>query len=239
MSELLSNQVLAMLPRPVFEEIEQRLRRETLEPWQVLRDEHEPIQRVYFPVDGVISIVSVTENGGIAESYTAGCDGMAGSEIVCGDRQLIFRSMCQIPGTFYSMDAREFCNLAEHHIGVVATLRAYTHCLLSLAGRSGACNLLHPVVQRCARWLLASHDRVRKDTFELTHDILSTMLGVHRPAVSIAAGTLQKAGLISYTRGRITIADRAGLEQASCECYGVITREFCRVLGGPAPMGSA
>jgi Mn-dependent DtxR family transcriptional regulator len=91
-------------------------------------------------------------------------------------------------------------------------------------------------VERCARWLLLSHDRVGKDTFELTQDVLSTMLGVHRPAVSIAAGTLQKAGFITYSRGRITITDRSGLEEASCECYRVVAEEFCRVLGGPSMM---
>jgi CRP-like cAMP-binding protein len=114
--------------------------------------------------------------------------------------------------------------------------QSYAHCVFALAGRSAACNLLHPLVERCARWLLISHDRVAKNTFELTQEILSTMLGVHRPAVSIAAGTLQKAGLITYTRGRITIADRRGLEEASCECYRIVADEFVRVLGGPEPV---
>lgn len=201
----------------------------------MLRDEQEPIVRVYFPEDAVISVVSLMEDGTIAESYTAGRDGMAGSECVWGKERLIFRSMCQIPGVCYSMDAREFARLAKNDAAILETTYAYAHCLMALTGRSGACNMLHPVVQRCARWLLLCHDRVARETFVLTQDVIATMLGVHRPAVSIAAGTLQKAGLIEYARGRITITDRAGLEEASCECYKVIADEFVRVLGGPAP----
>lgn len=131
------------------------------------------------------------------------------------------------------MDARDFKALAQRDPAVLNLAHEYAHCLMALAGRSGACNLLHDVVQRCARWLLLCHDRVGKDTFDLTQDILATMLGVRRPSVTIAAGALQKAGLISYTRGRITIVDRRRLEEASCECYQVIADEFLRVLGGP------
>lgn len=236
MSELAANQVLARLPAASREAAEEVFHREELAAWQVLRDEHEPIKRVYFPIDGVISIVSLMEDGGIAEAYTAGRDGMAGWEITQGTEQTIFRSMCQIPGAFYWMDVSDFLDLVQRDSAWASVTAAYAHCLLTLAGRSAACGMLHQLVERCARWLLISHDRVGRDTFGLTQDILSTMLGVHRPAVTVAAGTLQKAGLIKYTRGRITITDRAQLEAASCECYRVVTDEYCRVLGGPPPM---
>jgi CRP-like cAMP-binding protein len=234
--ELLQNQVLARLPPDVRDAAIPSLRREELAPWQVLRDEKEPITRVYFPVDAVISIVSLMEDGAIAESYTAGRDGVAGWELAQGDECLIFRSMCQIPGACYSMEARDFRELVQGDAAWSDAIKAYAHCVLALTGRSGACNLLHQLVERCARWLLISHDRVGRETFELTQEILSTMLGVHRPAVSVAAGTLQKAGLIRYTRGRITIKNRLELEEASCECYRVVADEFCRVLGGPKPL---
>jgi CRP-like cAMP-binding protein len=233
MSELVANQVLAQLPAESLEALSTKLLRETLTPWQLLRDEHQTIERVYFPISGILSIVSLTEDGSIAESYTAGRDGMAGGEALFGTDRLIFRTMCQVPGVVYSMSTADFLERAQSDVALRRTVYLYLHCLLSLAGQSGACNLLHGLTERCARWLLLTQDRVGKDSFELTHDILSTMLGVHRPAVTIAAGTLQKAGLISYTRGRITITDRAGLENASCECYGVVEREFRRVLGGP------
>lgn len=232
-SELSGNQVLARLPNASLEALEARSRREVMKAWQVLRDQNEPIQRVYFPIDAVISIVSLMEDGAISESYTAGRDGMAGWEIVHGEDRLIFQFMCQVPGVCYSIDARDFLELADRDSELSRAAQAYAHCILALAGRSAACNLLHQLVERCARWLLISHDRVGRDTFDLTQDILSTMLGVHRPAVTVAAGTLQKAGLISYARGRITIVDRAGLEEASCECYRIVADEYCRVLGEP------
>lgn len=167
MTDLTRNQVLARLPDDAREAIAQHLEREMLKQWQLLRDEHQPIERVYFPIDSVISVVSLMEDGAIAESYTAGRDGMGGSEIVWGEARPIFRSMCQIPGECYAMDASVLCGMA-------------------------------------------------------------------RPAVSIAAGTLQRAGLVKYARGKMSITDRAGLEDASCECYRVIADEFVRVLGGPA-----
>jgi CRP-like cAMP-binding protein len=236
--ELLKNQVLARVPKQTLEALETNLRRESMQTWQVLCAEHEPITRVYFPIDAVISIVSPMEDGSIAESYTAGRDGIAGWEVLYGDERIIFRTMCQIPGVCYSMDAAEFCELARGDPDLAAVVRAYTHCLTAMSGRSGACNLLHPLAERCARWLLTSHDRVAKTTFELTQEIMATMLGVHRPSVSIAAGTLQKAGAIMYSRGRVTVTDRARLEEASCECYRIVADEFCRVLGGPQPQAA-
>lgn len=233
MSELVANQVLAPLPSASLDALAPKLLRETMTQWQLIRDEHEPIERVYFPIDGIISIVSLTEEGAIAESYTAGRDGIAGAECMLGADRLIFRTMCQVPGVFYSMSVADFLAFTQADSAFARRVDIYLHCMLSLTGQSAACNLLHGLAERCARWLLLTHDRVGKDTFELTQDILSTMLGVHRPAVTIAAGTLQKAGLIRYTRGRITITDRAALENASCECYAVIESEFRRMLGGP------
>jgi CRP-like cAMP-binding protein len=237
--DLERNQFLSALPKRVLDAMTPRLTRENLETWQVLCAEHEQIRRVYFPVDAVISIVSPMEDGAIAESYTAGRDGVAGAEAAWGNDRLIFRTMCQVPGVSYSMDAAEFRELARSDAEVRAVLRSYVHCVDALMGRSAACNLLHPLTERCARWLLVTHDRVQKATFELTQEIMATMLGVHRPSVSIAAGTLQKLELITYSRGRITIADRARLEDASCECYRVVADEFCRVLGGPQPASTA
>lgn len=233
MSELTSNQVLAFLPQASREALSPLLLRETLASWQLLRDEREPISRVYFPIDAVISIVSLTEDGSIVEAYTAGRDGIAGAEVLHGSDRLIFRTMCQVPGIVYSMSTPDFIGFARRDAALDRVVGLYMHCLLAFTGQSAACNLLHGLPERCARWLLLTHDRVGRDSFELTQEVLSTMLGVHRPAVTVAAGTLQKAGLISYARGRITITDRAALENASCECYHVVEGEFRRVLGGP------
>lgn len=233
------NQVLAQLPKAAQDAIAANAREEKLTAWQTLRDEHEPISHVYFPIDGIISVVSLMEDGSIAESYTAGRDGMAGSEVLWADDRPIFRAMGQVPGLMYSIDVESFCRIADRYPEVRDAVRKYAHCLFALTGRSAACNLLHQLVERCARWLLITHDRVAKDTFELTQDIMATMLGVHRPAVTVAAGTLQKAGYIEYSRGKITVTNRAALEWASCECYKVVADEFCRVLGGPHPPNHA
>lgn len=233
MSELQSNQVLAVLSENLRERIAERLHREELDAWHLLRDEGAPIRNVYFPIDGVVSIVSLTEEGSIAEAYTVGRDGVAGAEVLLGTDRIVHRSMIQVPGVFYRMDVADYLNFVRTDEEFNRVMHLYLHCLLTLAGQSASCHLLHGLAERCARWLLITHDRVGKDSFDLTHDILSTMLGVHRPAVTLAAGALQKAGLIKYSRGCITVMDRERLEQASCECYGVVEREFRRVLGGP------
>lgn len=237
--QLAENQVLAQLAPETLALLAPMVREERLTRWQLLRDVHEPVRRLYFPVDSVISIVSLMETGAIAESYAAGRDGFAGIEAVWGTQaRPLFRVMCQIPGTCYSVEAAAFLEMMRERPEISEAVSKYAYCLLAMTGRSGACNLLHTVVERCARWLLLSHDRVGRLTMDLTHDVLSSMLGVQRPSVTIAAGTLQKAGLISYSRGRITIVDRARLEEASCECYRIMADELCRVLGGPKPQSA-
>jgi CRP-like cAMP-binding protein len=235
--DLKLNQVLAILPDDTLQRIADAAVCEKLAQWQMLRDENELISRVYFPIDGVISIVTLTEEGDVAESYTAGRDGAAGAEIALGVDHIIQRSMCQVPGTFYRLEARQFLDFIEQDAAFARAVRLYLHCLLGFTGRSAACNLLHGLTERCARWLLLTHDRTGKDTFTLTQDIMATMLGVHRPAVTIAAGALQKAGFIKYARGEITIVDREGLKDAACTCYEMVQQEFERVLGGPQRMG--
>lgn len=231
--ELRANQVLANLSKSVLDEVARRLRRETIAPWQLFRDEGAPIERVHFPTDSIISVVSLSAEGSIAEAYAVGRDGLAGVELALGQDRTIHRTMCQVPGVAYAMSAADFLELVASHAELKDQIDRYLHCLLALTGRSAACNMLHDVPERCARWLLTTRDRVGRNSFTLTQEILATMLGVHRPAVTLAAGALQKAGLITYTRGQITLLDADRLREASCECYGVLADEFRRVLGGP------
>lgn len=231
--ELRLNQVLAYLSEPVFRDVAARLTREVIVPLQLFRDQGDPIAQVYFPTESVVSIVSMSEEGAIAEAYAVGRDGIAGVELALGQDRIIHRSLCQVPGVAFSMSAADFLDLFDRHAEFRDRVQRYLHCLIELLGRSGSCNLMHDVPQRCARWLLTTRDRVASQTFTLTQEILSTMLGVHRPAVTLAAGALQKAGFIAYSRGQITLLDLDGLSQVSCECYGVVAAEFRRVLGGP------
>jgi len=137
----------------------------------------------------------------------------------------------QVPGDALRMATDPFKREVGGDSPLSSLLCRYAQAVFIFIAQSSACNATHPIRQRCARWMLLTHDRVGSDEFPLTHEFLSQMLGVRRASVTEAAGSLQKLGLISYKRGRIAVTDRAGLEAASCECYGVIRREFDRMVG--------
>jgi CRP-like cAMP-binding protein len=140
-------------------------------------------------------------------------------------------TLAQVPGIFARPPVAIFRDIAAPGSALHTILLRFTQAFYVLAAQSAGCNRLHPVEERCARWLLLTQDRAGADTFTFTHEFLGYMLGVRRASVSLAAATLQHAGLITYHRGVITILDRAGLEAAACECYGIITQEFARRLG--------
>ena len=143
----------------------------------------------------------------------------------------------QIPGAHARLPIADLVALAVPGTVLHTVLLRHAQAFFILAGQSAACNQLHPVEERCARWLLLTHDRVAEDSFPLSHEVLGQMLGVRRPSVTLAAGVLQRAGLITYRRGVITVLDRAGLEAATCECYDVIQGEFARLLNEPGKSG--
>jgi CRP-like cAMP-binding protein len=140
------------------------------------------------------------------------------------------RAFVQVPGEAFRLRAEAFRNLVKRNLAFQALLMRYTLALVNQIAQSASCNRLHEVHERCARWLLQTHDRVTSDSFPLTQEFLGQMLGARRPTVSVAAGMLQKRGLIQYSRGVISILDRKGLERASCPCYGFITREYQRLM---------
>jgi CRP-like cAMP-binding protein len=157
---------------------------------------------------------------------------MIGIPLVLGSDTWDNRAFVQVPGEALRMKASVFKRLLKRSPKLNALLLRYTLALLNQIAQSAACNRAHSVDERCARWLLMTHDRVKKDSFPLTQEFLAQMLGVHRPTVSIAARMLQKAGLIQYVRGTITITDRKALEVASCDCYRSINKEYERLLSG-------
>jgi CRP-like cAMP-binding protein len=171
-------------------------------------------------------------DGGTVEVGTVGREGMAGLPVLNGAERSPTRVYCQVPPCVCRrVPAAAF--VAElKRAGPLQTLaHKYAQANLNLSAQSTACNSLHPVEERLARWLLMTHDRVGGDDLNLTQQIVSEMLGVRRATVTTAAGVLQKAGLIAYRRGRITVLDRGGLEVAACECYKVVRAEFDRLLG--------
>jgi CRP-like cAMP-binding protein len=190
----------------------------------------EPAQHVWFPDTGIISIVAMDEQGSAIEVATVGREGMTGLAVVLGSETLIYAAMVQVPGAGWRIPVSEFRQIIDRHPSVKALALRYVSAAMTQMGQNVACGQLHDIEARCARWLLLAHDDVDGDVFSLTQDYLAMMLGVTRPSVSTAASALQRRGLIRYVRGQMTVLDRAGLEATSCECYGIVRREFERLL---------
>jgi CRP-like cAMP-binding protein len=190
----------------------------------------EPASHVWFPRTGMISIVALDHQGSAIEVATVGHEGMTGLSTVLGDETMIYSSMVQVPGDGWRVETAAFRQLIDRRPAIRAVMLRYVLAAMTQMGQNGACAQLHNTEARCARWLLLAHDDVEGDSFPLTQDYLAMMLGVTRPSVSTAASALQKAGLIRYVRGQIEILDRPGLEALSCECYGIVRREYARLL---------
>jgi CRP-like cAMP-binding protein len=236
----IENRLLAALPTPEQEAITPHLERLSLPRRHVIHDPERPIEGVYFPIDCVISILSVMADGTAIETATVGKEGMAGLALFHGVDATPEQEFVQVPGAAYRMDPQAFRALLPECPALTAALHRYAQALFTLAAQSSGCNRLHSMGQRCARWLLMVHDRVERDEFELTQAILSMMLGVRRATVTEAALELQRGGAIDYTRGRITVVDRGKLEAAACECYRIVRNSFDRLLGdgerAPSPL---
>ena len=172
------------------------------------------------------------KNGAASEVGTIGNEGIVGLPVVLGDKRAPTSVYVQVPGVGLRMRSGLFWEAMEQSPTIRRLLLHYAHAFFNQVAQSAACAHHHPLEQRCCRWLLMTHDRMNSDEFLLTQEFLAMMLGIRsRPGVTIAAGALQRAGLIRYKRGHVTILDRPGLEQRSCECYEISKREFDRLLG--------
>lgn len=232
-----TNRLLAGLPADVYDRLRAAMTPVELRHAQQLYDLGEPITHVYFPLTALVSLMIVMEDGKQLEMAAVGREGLAGLPVALGSDTDGHVAMAQIPGMALRLTTETFRAVLRVAPELRDIVGCYALVLLTQAGQSAACNGLHALAERCARWLLEAHDRVGADSFLLTQDFLAAMLGVRRPSVTIAAGMLQQAGLITYHRGRITVLDRRGLEAASCECYDAIRRETDRLLGNPVDTG--
>lgn len=197
---------------------------------------HEPgdfMNYVYFPNNGVLSMLTVLEDGTVVEIATVGNEGMADLSVFLGLRHANSRLLVQIPGDTLRMTREVFLDMLSQCDGLREALGHYMVSMFTLVSQSAACNRLHAIEERAARWLLMTHDRVDSDSFPITHDFLASMLGTRRPSVTVAAGMLQKAGFIRYSRGRMTVLDREGLEASACECYRIVREQFDTMPGSP------
>jgi CRP-like cAMP-binding protein len=225
------NRILAALPPAEFDRVVSDLERFPLPVNTVLYEANSPISHVYFPTSGCVSMVNAMKDGAV-EVGTIGFEGWAGLPLLLDDDRMPSRAFVQLTGDSYRMTAASFAKAVDANPSFARLLNRHSLALFNQAAQSVACNRLHTLEARCARWLLMTHDRMRKESFVLTHEFLSYMLGVHRPAVTLAAGVLQRAGLIRYTRGKVTVVDRTGLEAASCACYEITRANYERLVGG-------
>jgi CRP-like cAMP-binding protein len=225
-----SNRLLAALPPDDYARVFPTLKTLPLDIKQTLHKAGEPVREVYFPGGGFVSMLTVLEDGTMVEIATVGREGLTGLPAALnGDlsiAQTIVQAKC---AECYRMPVAAFHEEMDRP-GVFRDLvNRYHHALVGLIMQSTACNAIHSVEQRLARWLLMAHDRIGATDFPMTQEFLAMMLGASRPTVTVVAGMLQSAGLITYHRGHITILDRERLESASCECYRAATDLMKRV----------
>jgi CRP-like cAMP-binding protein len=196
---------------------------------EILYDQGERIPYVYFPTSSAVSLISVMEEGRSVEVASVGREGLVGAALLFGEEIAMVRATVQVPGEALRMKPTAFREALRAQPTFREVVERYLYILLVTVARSGGCNALHTVEERCARWLLSMHDRARTDQFALTQEFLAEMLGVSRPRINVVAGTLQRGGLIRYARGRVKILDRSRLEESACECYRLIKEEHDRL----------
>jgi len=219
-----ANQLLAALPADDYQRLAPALDVILLKLKQFLHRPGEPMTHVYFPGGGFVSVVTVLKDGSMVEVATIGREGLLGvSAMLNGDPSPTAAMVQAETDTCYKMTVGDFRGEMDRHGPFHHLMTRYAQALTGFIMQSTACNAVHSVEQRLARWLLMAHDRIGQDDFPLTQEFVAMMLGTSRPTVTVVAGTLQKAGLITYHRGHITIVDRQRLESASCECYRTAT----------------
>ena len=225
------NHLLAALPDDEFSRLKPNLEPVSLSLGEVIYESGEQLEHIYFPTTAIISLLYIMENGATAEIGMAGNDGLVGIALYMGGSTTPSRAVVQSAGNAFKMQSRALND--EFSLGGVfqKVLLRYTQSLMTQISQTAVCNRLHSVENQLCRWLLINHDLLRTNKLIMTHDLIANMLGVRREGVSIAAGHLQKKGLIKYVRGTITMLDRDALEATACECYRVVKDEYDRLLG--------
>jgi CRP-like cAMP-binding protein len=224
------NKILRLLPPAELSAVTERSEIVTIQSKQMLFEPGDRLEYVHFPEDCVISLVTVMQDGDQVEAMTVGNDGFAEIPIFHRVETSPNRGCGQITGVASRIAVKDFRSLVDQCVRIRELLHRYSEFVYETVAQSAACNRLHVIEQRCARWLLMSEDRVGRDSFDLTQEFLAEMLGVRRPGVTVAMGFLAKQGLISYGRGTIKVVDRAGLEKVACECYHTIRSRQVRLM---------
>ena len=224
------NQLLAALPVTEFERLAPHLELIPMPLGEALYESGGRLQHVYFPTTSIVSLLYVMENGASAEIAVVGNEGILGIALFMGGETTPSRAVVQSAGFGYRLKAQLLKEEFNRAGPVMHLLLRYTQALITQMAQTAVCNRHHSVEQQLCRWLLLSLDRLDAPDLKMTQELIANMLGVRREGVTEAAGKLQRAGLIRYSRGRISVLDRPGLEQEVCECYQVVKKEFDRLL---------
>ena len=219
------NRLLAALPRELLELMGSDLRYISLAQGRAIYEPGQPIEEIYFPQSGMISLLVVSKDGGAIETATIGREGAVGLHGAVGKRLSFTRATIQVPGNFSVIRAAAFAQSAKGHAPVRDLIARYTEVLWAEAQQIAACNAVHDAPARLCRWLLQTADRIGSDHIPLTQELIAEMLGVRRTTVTLLAQSLQRRGGIKYARGHIIILDREHLKHCACECYSVMQQE--------------
>jgi CRP-like cAMP-binding protein len=220
------NRVLSALPQEDFEQLRPRLQPVSLPQRQILHEAGAAIEHVYFIEQGLASVLTTLADGGAVEVRMLGREGIIGLPYLLGAGAVPQQVIVQVPGSALRMSAALFKAEFDRRETLRGVVLGLVGAALAMASQNAACNRLHSVEQRCARWLLEASNRIGSDTMPMTQEFLSWLLGVRRAGVTAVAGGFQRSGLIRYQRGRLTIVDRQALEASACECYLVDHQQF-------------
>ncbi len=224
------NHLLAALPQEDYERIAPQLEYIEMPLGKVLYESGGLMQHVYFPTSSIISLLYVMEDGASAEIAVVGNEGILGISLFMGGETTPSRAIVQSAGYGYRLKSNLLKEEFNRFGPMLRLLLRYTQALITQMAQTAVCNRHHSVEQQLCRWLLLSLDRLSSDKLSMTQELIANMLGVRREGVTEAAGKLQRAGLIDYSRGQIRVLNRPGLEARSCECYQVVKSEFDRLL---------
>ncbi|AMC33211.1 Crp/Fnr family transcriptional regulator [Janthinobacterium sp. B9-8] len=224
------NLILAALPADSYASLAPQLELVHLPLGYVLYESGAQMQHVYFPTNSIVSLLYVLESGASAEIAIVGNEGIVGISLFMGGNSTPSRAVVQSAGFAYRLDRKQIKAAFDQAGPLQHLLLRYTQALLTQMAQTAVCNRHHSLDQQLCRWLLLSLDRLPSNKLVMTQELIANMLGVRREGVTEAAGNLQKAKLIEYSRGRINVLDRKGLEKRSCECYAVVKAEFDRLL---------
>jgi CRP-like cAMP-binding protein len=228
------NRLLASLPANIFSAISPHLKIVELKFGDVVADAGSPIRQVYFPYSGVISLVVELHVGTMIETAMVGRDGALNAAPALDGRVSLNKGIVQVAGSAGTIEVNRLRRLANEFEPLRAILIRHEQVLFAQSQQSAACNASHSVEARMCRWLLYMRDLAGSEDLVLTQEFLAQMLGVRRPSVSLVANTLQKAGLIKYSRGRVRLLDIKGLQKGACECYGTVKAHYQRLLSSSA-----